>query len=199
MKTKLILSAIIVLLSINCLQAQENEESSNQLFQLPENSSRWDFGLTFQALSGIRQIQHNAGSEKTDEAWIGLGVGLYADYKINKVWSLRAEAGVNTPVAIQPYVNFQSEFKFSKRWSFYAGAGAYFNTNADSLVNRDSRGQVILNPYVQLGLRYKMSKSWTMDLRYQQDLFARQRATNFNRFSKEGEMSTFSLGFNYRF
>lgn len=201
MKTKLTLLIPFLFLFTCIAFSQENApNSTNHLFEFEEPVDRWSTGLTFQALSGFREIKMSGTTyDSFDEAWIGIGVGFYADYKINKVWKLRSEVGVNAYVGFDPYINFQSEFKFTDRWSFYAGAGSYFNTSADHLVQRDEQGKAIINPYVQLGLRYKMSKSWTLDLRYQQDLYARRRATSQNRFSKDGPLSTFSLGFNYRF
>jgi opacity protein-like surface antigen len=201
MKTKLTLCLLCFFFISQFSNAQENELNSiNPLFEFEEPVDRWNVGLTFQALIGFREIKSGGRNyDSFDEGWIGLGVGFYADYKINQVWKLRAEAGINAYVGFDPYLNIQSEFQFTDRWSFYAGAGTYFNTRADHLVQRDENGTTILNPFIQLGLRYKMSKSWTVDLRYQQDLYARKRATNFNNFNKDGPLSTFSLGFNYRF
>lgn len=201
MKTKLTLCLLCFFFISSFATAQENKpNSTNPLFEFEEPVDRWSVGLTLQTLIGFREIKSRGRNyDSFDEGWIGLGVGFYADYKINQVWKLRAEAGINAYVGFHPYINIQSEFQFANRWSFYAGAGTYFNTTADHLVQRDENGTAIVNSYIQLGLRYKMSKSWTLDLRYQQDLYARQRATNFNRFSKQSELSTFSLGFNYRF
>lgn len=201
MKTKFTFCILCLILISQISKAQENApNSTNHLFEFEQPVNRWSTGLTFQALTGFREIK--SGGRNYDsfyEVWIGVGVGFFADYAINKAWKLRAEAGINAYVGFDPYVNIQSEFQFTDRWRFYAGAGAYFNTSADHLVQRDENGTAILNPYVQLGLRYKMSKNWTVDLRYQQDLYARKRATNFNNFNKDGPLATFSLGFNYRF
>jgi hypothetical protein len=201
MKIKLALSMLVVLGALHFTHAQkEKSNSSHHLFEFEEPVDRWSTGLTFQTLVGYREVKFAGRNyDSFDEAWIGIGAGFYADYKINKVWKLRAEVGINAYVGLDPYINFQSEFKFTNRWSFYTGAGSYFNTNADHLAQRDEDGTAILNPYMQLGLRYKMSKSWTLDLRYQQDLYARKRGTNFNNFNKDGPLATFSLGFNYRF
>jgi hypothetical protein len=192
---------LVVLGALHFTYAQkELSNSSHHLFEFEEPADRWDHGLTFQALTGFREINYDVrNNDSFNQAWIGIGLGFYADYKINKVWKLRSEVGVNAYVGFDPYINFQSEFKFTDRWSFYTGVGTYFNTNAAHLVQRDENGTTILNPYIQLGLRYKMSKSWTLDLRYQQDLYARKRATNFNSFNKDGPLSTFSIALNYRF
>ncbi|QJP33107.1 porin family protein [Nonlabens sp. Ci31] len=201
MKIKFILSTLVVLGALHFTQAQEElPNSTNYLFEFEEPVDRWETGLSLQALVGFREIKTQGRiNDRYDQIWIGAGVGFYADYKLNKVWKLRAEAGVNAYIAFDPYINLQTEFKFSNRWSFYAGAGTFFNMDADHMVQLDERGLTVLNPYVQLGLRYKMSKNWTMDLRYQQDLLARQRATDFNNFTKTSPLGTFSLGFNYRF
>jgi hypothetical protein len=136
MENKLPLSAMAIFCAITLSQAQEEQPNcTNHLFEFEDPVDRWRTGLTLQALAGCREIKTQGRvNDGFNQIWIGSGVGFYADYKVNKVWKLRAEAGVNAYIALDPYINLHTELQFTDRWSFYTGAGTIFNTDADHFV-----------------------------------------------------------------
>ena len=192
-----------MLLAISCAlfsNAQEQNQPLNQLLQTPDENDRWDFGLTTQVTVGFLQNKTrvtNSGFRSENQNQTGFGLGVFINYRLSEKWNLRTELGINADRDLNPYLSFQGEYLLNNRWSVYGGAGVYADVNARSLIDRDDTGRMILNPYIQLGTRYKFDKNWSMDLRYQQELYSRRKSTigNFD----IGAVSTFSLGVNYKF
>ncbi|MEE2800698.1 hypothetical protein I5168_06670 [Nonlabens sp. SCSIO 43208] len=194
---KQLLITLLFLSVTHALWSQETERKSTSILFDPPVENRWELGATARTLLSYQTYQNTR--YKYDDKFLGLGLGIYADYKVNNVWSLRWETGVDANLGLTPYLSFQTHHRFANRWRIYAGAGTLFNTNAQTLVQRDRYGRVIVNPYLQFGLQYDLSKRWRIDLRYQQNLFDYQRATFSNNLRKEGEVGTLSLGTSFRF
>jgi hypothetical protein len=199
MKNKLIFT-ILFLCAINFLKAQEDLAVTKNVLQDVQNfDSKWSFGLIVNGSVSFSKREFELNNFKDRDTNGGFGLGVFADYRINKNLVLRTETGVDANNNLRPYINFQAEYFIKSKWSLYAGAGMYYNPDTKSVFKRDSNEELGVNPVLLVGTRYKFNHKWATDLRYHHDLLPQAEGTgSIGDFSLGGNR-TISLGINYKF
>ncbi|GAK96336.1 hypothetical protein JCM19294_1849 [Nonlabens tegetincola] len=108
---KQLLITLLFLSVTHALWSQETERKSTSILFDPPVENRWELGATARTLLSYQTYQNTR--YKYDDKFLGLGLGIYADYKVNNVWSLRWEAGVDANLGLTPYLSFQTHHRFA--------------------------------------------------------------------------------------
>lgn len=197
MKNILCAAALLVMSCV--MHAQTQEEKSTELSHLFPEPKSWDFGIQLnQGIRGATFVVNAARGYRTTDVDLVMNLMLFADYHITDRHSMRAEIGVNGNNGLNPFINIQYAYRFSNKWSAYAGLGLEYNY-IDNFARQHSLDPDYreMMPTVMIGARYNANKNLFIDLRYQHDIL--QRTKNQNLSTSVGRIGILSLGIGVRF
>lgn len=195
MKFNFFTSIFIFIFSISLVSAQE-KDSKDLSYLFPQTKS-WDFGV--QVMSGVEGIDNSkqaSGNFINEPYFIGR-LGFFAQFNFNTKNSLRSEISAGAFNRLAPTISFQYGYHFAPRWTAYGGLGLDIDFNNSTFPGDVDHEQRLINPRLQLGVRYQATKSLFFDLRYEQDVLDRTKRQDLS--SSMGKFKTISLGAGFRF
>ncbi|WP_405369645.1 outer membrane protein [Nonlabens sp. Asnod2-A12] len=195
MKINFFASILLFVCSISLASAQETDSKDlSYLFPQPKS---WDFGI--QIMSGVEESQYTnqANRDFINEPYFVGRLGFFAQYNLTKKSSLRSEISAGAFSRLAPTLSFQYGYNFAPRWTAYGGIGLDIDFNNQAFSPERDAEQRLINPRLQLGVRYQATKSLFFDLRYEQDMLDRTKRQDLS--NSIGKFKTISLGAGFKF